>query len=441
MNKKKILFIENRYKTIFWEKLAKELSRKGYSIYWLVQNLSFIPIAENVYTIPYPTKKNYQKNKDINLSFVKSTDRIITYFKGTDGHYQFYYEKIEEIISKISPDLVVGESTLFHELLTIQICKKKNILYLHPTSIGYPPGRFSFYKYDTKTPYKGSMQKWEDAKCNKLIEDINHRKTVPDYIKTNKNKKNKIINKILDKTKIFTSYLSGEKYNTPSPLLKIKKDLETKIILKEWDKIAVHISDDIKFKKIILYPLQMQPEANLDVWGNKFKNQAKLIEVISKTIPENWYIFVKTNPKAKYEMNQELLNTVRKNKNIIPLHSATEMKEIFEKSSLVVTVTGTIAIECLLNEKPVMILGPSIALKFNGCVGTSNPKDINKLISQIEKKQFTHLDKAEKINFINTLVSTSYEGKISDPYTDPTSISDKNIRLVSKAICEIMEKR
>ena len=43
-------------------------------------------------------------------------------------------------------------------LLTIKICKEKNILFLHPTSCRYPSGRFSFYKYDTVQPYLGSNE-------------------------------------------------------------------------------------------------------------------------------------------------------------------------------------------------------------------------------------------------------------------------------------------
>ena len=53
---------------------------------------------------------------------------------------------ISNAIEKIKPDLVFGESTLFHELLVINACKSRGILYLHPSSCRYPTNRFSFYK-------------------------------------------------------------------------------------------------------------------------------------------------------------------------------------------------------------------------------------------------------------------------------------------------------
>ena len=51
--------------------------------------------------------------------------------------------KIKEILEEINPNIVYGESTAFHELLTILNCKRKDILYLNPSSCRYPKGRFS----------------------------------------------------------------------------------------------------------------------------------------------------------------------------------------------------------------------------------------------------------------------------------------------------------
>jgi len=39
----KLLFIENRQKTIFWEKLAVEFLDQGYEVYWMVQNHNLEP--------------------------------------------------------------------------------------------------------------------------------------------------------------------------------------------------------------------------------------------------------------------------------------------------------------------------------------------------------------------------------------------------------------
>jgi len=39
----KILFIENRHKTFFYEPIAKKLQEEGIEISWLIQNKEFTP--------------------------------------------------------------------------------------------------------------------------------------------------------------------------------------------------------------------------------------------------------------------------------------------------------------------------------------------------------------------------------------------------------------
>ena len=39
----KLLFVENRQKTIFWEELAIELLKQDYEVYWIVQNHNLEP--------------------------------------------------------------------------------------------------------------------------------------------------------------------------------------------------------------------------------------------------------------------------------------------------------------------------------------------------------------------------------------------------------------
>ena len=43
----KILFIENRHKTFFYEPIAKKLQEEGIEISWLIQNKEFIPNLES----------------------------------------------------------------------------------------------------------------------------------------------------------------------------------------------------------------------------------------------------------------------------------------------------------------------------------------------------------------------------------------------------------
>ena len=224
----KILFIENRYKTFTFETIANELIKDGHTISFLIQNKKFLPKGDFTnYIIPYPkSKKNSSYKKDDEVKKIIASDRMQNFFQKKDTDYFYYYnQKIQEILLQKKPDIVFGESTAFHELLTIKNCKKNNILYLNPSSCRYPKNRFSFYMYDTLKPYRGSEEKLSEKKAFQIIDSIINRSQKPDYMKVIKKEKTKLLK---DKFLKVKSYLRGDYYNTPNPFVKYKIEKQKK---------------------------------------------------------------------------------------------------------------------------------------------------------------------------------------------------------------------
>ena len=93
----KLLFIENRYKTYFFDAIAKELAVE-HEIFWIVQNHNFLPQTGKVFKMPYP-KEDYNFNKNVDLSEIIESDRQLNYFnkEDTDYFYFFTFETIEII--------------------------------------------------------------------------------------------------------------------------------------------------------------------------------------------------------------------------------------------------------------------------------------------------------------------------------------------------------
>ncbi|SVB63439.1 uncharacterized protein METZ01_LOCUS216293, partial [marine metagenome] len=268
---KKILFIENRQKTFFWEKLAIKLLKKGFKISWIVQNHSFKPDTGLSHIIPYPSKKEKIKSNTKLFQYISSTDRIINYFQGDSHHYQYYYNKIHEIILQTKPDYIIGESTLFHEIISSALAKQLNIPFFAPCSVAYPKGRFSFFKFDSNLTEGGDKTSLNNSEIDSIIKNIKHNRSLPSYIKKDLSKSD-YIDSISYKVSILKPYIFGERYNTPSPFKKYLRNKETKKNLFLWNQLAKKKSLNNEDKKILLFPLQFQPEANLDVHGNKFRD-------------------------------------------------------------------------------------------------------------------------------------------------------------------------
>lgn len=436
----KVLFIENRGRTTFWSKMGELLQEDGYSIFFVVENRSFTPKTQGFknYIIPYCkyNKEGLDVDNEI-FSKVKRSDRAINHFGiSNNSHYQHYYDKIYEYINDIKPDVVFGESATFYELLTIEICKRFNILYLHPVTCRYPIGRFSFYKYDTLEPFGGCGEFMSIHTATSLVESISNRKIVPDYMKKRTVNFSIIYNRICDLLNHSLNYYRGERYCTPSPFCKILLKRKRKENIARWEELVAGRADNSNVKFKILYPLQMQPEANLDVWGGKYNNQVELIREVLNSTSSDVAVIVKPNPKSKYEMSQELIELVESERRIIPISHQTAMAEVFPIANMVLTVTGTIAIESILTNKPVATLVNTLNNKVVNCLWLENIKEkLQHTIDTIIKDEFPKIDMIDKINYINYIYTTSYVGM---PYDNRLDID--NVMKCKEAFDDILHK-
>ena len=430
----KILFIENMYKTYTWEEISKHLMKDGHQIYFLVQNKIFSPKECNYYSIPYPSKKNLKKStKD--LQIVTNADRNINYFGGNNKHYNYYYKEIKKFIEKYKPDIVFGESTLFHELISIDVCKQNNILYLHPSEVGYPQNRVAFFKFDTKEPYtcKTKFKKY-DLDAKNFIKNMQDRTLRPRYMKSNKTP---FFTKLSDKVIRTLGRYGGEVYNTPSISKKISLERKTKKLLQLWDDKAKTIKEMTPERRVILFPMHMQPEANVDLWGQKYRNQTKFIEKIITYLPSDWKLAVKLNPKTKYELTSDLINVCFENKNIIPVKSDQSMVDIFEKSDVIITITGTILIECIFRNKPVISCTRSFFTNFTGVENINHLEEISLILKRF--KDIDLADKNDKIYIYNSMMNKTYKGNvISGPFDKLSNQQTDNLVKAFKDILKFL---
>ena len=246
------------------------------------------------------------------------------------------------------------------------------------------------------------------------------------------------ISKINDKALKLKSYFFGEKYNTPNPIIKLKLEKQKKQNIINWDEASKQsIKKGNHF--LLLYPLQMQHEANIDVWGKEHRDQTKLIEDVAASLPKDCKLVVKPNPKSNYEISKNLIRLTRKHQRIEILHHNVKMDDVLPIIDLVITVTGTIAIECILSKKPIVTVVKTINNKIKSCIYINSLNiELKTIIKNVQKGDFPHVTKQEMIIFISELNQLSYKGKISDPYTDASCIYQENINDIAKAFISVI---
>jgi hypothetical protein len=406
-----ILFVENRYKTDFWAAIATELVKDGHQIHWIVQNHTFRPTMGTVHILPYFRQQPIQKNDAAPIKRVIAAHRGINYFGATDDHIFYYQQQISDCLAAVQPDLVIGECTLMHELLTIEICRERDILFLHPTSCRYPVGRFAFYKYDSLEAFGGSGEVLSEEKAIFTATQIAEGKSKPVYMQKPQPLSRK--EKLQDKWRLITGYYGGERFNTPPILRKMQLDRNSATQVKALENIAIReiiATDDFK----ILFPLHMQPEANVDVWGRPFNDQIAVIKNTAAQLREGEYLYVKPNPKSKYELTAELLNTVQQLPNVRIFHPSVKMDAVIGQMQLLITISGTAAMECILADKPVVVLSPQYYAALGGGANLTDWAQLQGFITQIKNKTFPLLTASAKAQVINNWNKTSFAGNIGD---------------------------
>lgn len=414
----KILFVENRYKTGLWELIGQMYQEAGHEIHWIVQNHQFMPSFGHKHVLPFPKGKVVDKEnlKSKALQKIIESNRGLNYFEVPSDDFIYHYDaKIEAIIKGVQPDLVIGEATAFHELLVSKSCKQHGILFLNPSSCRYPSRRFSFYEYDSLIPFKGSGEEFSEQKAVEFIDQITKRSVKPDYMNKIKSKVSRL-DQINDKLKLIRGYYQGEKFNTPSLFVKRKLGKINAERIEKWEELAVdHSTIPGTFR--ILYPLQMQPEANIDVWGHPHRNQTTIIQEIAANLKGHEVLVLKPNPKSKYEIDDEILKLLNDpNSQVYAMHHKSKMEDIWNNTDLVVTVTGTVSMECVFANKPVAMLGDGMQTAEKNCSLLKDLSTLRSTIDAVALKNFPQLTREEKITYLNKLVATSYQGVIADAF-------------------------
>lgn len=181
--------------------------------------------------------------------------------------------------------------------------------------------------------------------------------------------------------------------------------------------------------------MQIQPESTIDVWGCPLKNQLEIIKEIASQLTGDDTLFVKPNPKSSYELTDELLNFLESNQTqIVTLSHEISMADVLGRMDLVITVTGTIAYECLWSDKPFISLGEKIVPQYS-LGGECRIPNIDTLSS------FAYAE-TEKMDCLNELVATSYPGIISDMFNSRSGVDSgpENISRVMAAFRDILDQ-
>jgi len=368
-------------------------------------NKSFLNAEKNVksFELSHP-ECLFQTDWDIDRVLRTQNYSYEQFILITDGMIRM----IEEIVTKFNIRIVIGEKTMLYERVLHNKMKELNGHAFFPLPAKYFDRIYFDESLNNDWPVFRTT--FENFKLAHYKDAIN--KEVAEMIFNIRHKQFKhVLPKFLPTLSHPSQRLWLQKIN-PFRIINYIKKLIISIILKNRDPEAnspYHFHFDGKYflplfevlkrdfvnpvktyrsishtnipdGKYVAYFMHLEPEFTIDSLANQYRNQVELIHRVAKKLPVDIKVAVKENPVTliSHPKSRNYYKELTKLPNIYLLRDDVDSHMIIQNSMAVFTLTGTVAIECFLFNKPCFTLG-NVFFKYTGI---TTPVDSIEQLSQ-----------------------------------------------------------
>ena len=317
------------------------------------------------------------------------------------------------LLHQINPNIIVLPTTPHsHTWYFVKVAESIGIdVYITPTC----PLRWKSWVVkgiDEQIPQeiKNKFQDGENNYRNEVIEYIDKIKSsydnaVPEYEKER-------INSYRGNINSFRGELSNiiNSNSIKRMFIKTRSAFYKRPFLNQYNKIAKYYKSPENY--VVLF-LHYQPERTTLPEGGIYVQQWLAIRAISAALPEGWYLVVKEHPsmftnnfskKVRDHLFYESINSLA-NVLLSPLDITSF--ELIDKSKAVATVTGTVGIEALIRNKPVIVFGAAQYRDFIGVFYIATSHQVKDVINKIKDADYEIKDE-QIMNYLNWVDKNSF---------------------------------
>ncbi|MDR7920712.1 hypothetical protein RHK62_00695 [Thermosynechococcus sp. HY213] len=144
----------------------------------------------------------------------------------------------------------------------------------------------------------------------------------------------------------------------------------------------------------IYVPLHYQPECSTLPMGEFFENQKIMIEWLSHSRPEDVWLYVREHPAQTYDLNTSRYREPSFYSDILRIPRVRLVSrrcssfDLIRNSLCVATITGTVTLESLYQEKPVLFFGYHVYQYAPGVFPIRNLDDCSNALKKICNQEF-----------------------------------------------------
>ena len=442
---------------LYWE-IARELHDDSITIYWITTNefwtrylvVKGVP-RDNILQLIYDPSDFLDETAsvllkaeiarceakcDLSINQVLLMDRFLGEKPRLDinDYIYLYYRDIKRFLLDKKVTCVFAEPTNANDLITYMICRELGIGYVSPRDMRYPPKRLVFFDGYRQETVLSRLDQPDEIDGGDLIEKFARRKPTPYYF---------------DKLNGMKIVYPGKIARSAIRRMKLKRLVTGRSLTHydAWGRIKLtagrsrnsfymrhlcrYSSLESLEGRLAFFGLHVQPENSIDVLGSYVSDQLKLIKDIRRALPFDMTLIIKEHPNCLGMRRPKFFRELKKIPNVKLVRHDVSSFELYQKVSLVLTVSGTVAYEAGLLGIPAVTFSP---MYFGGvssvryCADPARLKDVAAGLSE----GFARDVEADKA-FMTSLAARSYDAYWADPQFDDTVLQNDNIVKLSHA--------
>ena len=452
---------------VFYE-MAVALTERGHRVSWITTNelwtdwlkrqgvaehdilqlvydrSAFVGEDEKARLVPEIVAAEANSDLTVNQSLIM--DRFVIFKNKPDiNEYMFlYYRDIKRFLQEKQADIVFAEPTNCNEMMTHIVCGELSVPLVAPWDMRYPARRTIFCPgYDQATlAVADESTEVEPETGHQLIDDFAARQERPFSFK--KFNEQKIIDSRkaarVTANRLRLLHPSSRRHLTHHDFSERLRNALGRIVNGFYMRhICRHDQLDNIPGKLAFYPLHVQPESSIDVQGSFFSDQLKLIKDIRRSLPFDMTLVIKEHPNFLGQRGPSFFRQLRRIPNVKLVPYSMSTFDIYRRTAIVFTVTGTAAYEAGLLGIPAVTFAP---MYFGGFSTIRHCGDVTRLKEVVfDLIQDRRRDRANDDRFMAQLMMQSHEGYWTDPLFDPAVMADENIQCLQKAFVRIVESQ
>jgi hypothetical protein len=452
-----ILFVSNGALTPVYSNVAKHLQSRGHKIFWIVTErvwLKFLLKDFNKRSILHLNKNSIDKlhntpNIKIPLNEIIFIDREIKTW-GSDKYLKYIqnlHHQLKNFLISNEINFAFSENTWAHEIIISMICdvdNEVNCIHLSPHNIRIPDNKFAFFSdFLLHKPFihNGPFDEIKES-CLKQNKQIIAQ---DDVIVSRRKSKIHWIRKLI-------SFVARNNYDNDSPTLwgtrrynSLKRNLSdllkgfTYKFVNKLDEAA--IAELAKTHELYVYAFHKEPETAINNKGRYNESQATNIINIWRKLPLGCVLLIKEHRVSIGDRGYFYFQKLLKLGSIKVINESIKSSFVMEKCSVCFTVSGTMAYEFAINQKPALTFAKVFFNDLKYCSHLSTTEltkgdDMNALI----KRLILGKEGLNNKQYVEQLSSQCFSGTIDDTNNLPEVMNSSNIALLCSAFERVVEQ-